>query len=484
MSTLKKQAMHGVKWTSLSTGIKSILQIIQLVILARFLSPEDFGLIAIVMVVIGFSQLFMDIGISNAIIHKQNITDIQLSSLYWLNILSGLVLTVIVFIIAPFIAIFYHEEAIIPLLRLLSLSFFINAIGNQYRVLLRKELKFNILAKVEVLAGIAAFICSVTLAVQGFGAYSLVFATLVNVTILNTILLINGLKSHKPRLVYHYKDIKSFLTFGLYQVGQNSIVYFNNQFDVVLIGKLLGAEALGIYSLTKQLVMRPSQIINPIITGVTFPIMAKVQDDLPRLKSIYLKIINYLASINFPIYILMIILANSLVPLILGKKWIDAVELFQILSVYALVRSTTSPAGALLLSRGRADIGFWWSIGEFSLMPLIIYIGSHWGIVGVSLGLLIFQLIMLLPNWYFIVKKMCFATFVEYFSVQVKPLIAALISVISIYAIIDNSLELSQILKVIIVSGISTSSYFLISLWLNRNFVEEIKSLVVKKVHR
>ena len=158
MQDLKKQAIGGVKWTSLSTGVRSILQLIQLLVLARFLSADDFGLIAIVMVVIGFSQLFMDMGISNAIIHKQNITTEQLSSLYWLNIFSGAVLTIIVYFIAPFVANFYNNAEIIPLLQLLSLSFIINAFANQYRVLLRKELKFNVLAKVEVIAGVGAFI--------------------------------------------------------------------------------------------------------------------------------------------------------------------------------------------------------------------------------------------------------------------------------------------------------------------------------------
>ena len=482
MQNLKQQAIHGVKWTSLSTGIKSILQIVQLIILARYLSADQFGLVAIVMVVIGFSQLFMDMGISNAIIHKQNITDIQLSSLYWLNIFSGFILTVSIFFIAPYVAEFYNEIEIIPLLQLLSLSFLINAVGNQYRVLLRKKLKFNHLAKVEVFANSGAFLCAIYLAIQGYGAYSLVWSTLVNVTLSNIFLLYIGIKFHKPKIVYNHQEIKSFLTFGLYQMGQNSIIYFNNQFDVILIGKILGTEALGIYSLIKQLVMRPSQVINPVITGVAFPIMAKVQNDTYKLKSIYLKIINYLSSINFPIYILMVVLASSLVPLILGKQWIDAIELFQILSIYALFRSTTSPAGALLLARGRADIGFWWSIGEFMLMPLIIYIGSSWGIIGVSIGLLIFQLLMLLPNWYFIVKRMCSASLFEYFFIQFQPLVAAILS-ISIVYIVVNYIELSDTLQILIVSILSSGVYMIISYWLNQSFIEEIKSLMIKKVH-
>lgn len=480
MNGLKKEAITGVKWTSLSTGVKAFLQIFQLIILARFLSAEDFGLVAIVMVVIGFSQLFMDMGISNAIIHKQNITDIQLSSLYWLNILSGAILTIIVFLIAPMVSIFYNEVAIIPLLQLLSFSFLINATGNQYRVLLIKELKFNTLAKIELSAEIGAFICAVVLAVKGFGAYSLVYATLVNVIISNVILLIIGIKTHKPKMVYQHKEIIGFLTFGLYQMGQKSIVYFNNQFDVILIGKLLGTEVLGIYSIIKQLVMRPAQVINLIVAKVTFPIMAKIQDDISRLRSVYLKLINYLSSINFPIYILMVVLGSSLVPVLLGEKWINSIEIFQILSIYILVRSTMHPAGSLLLSRGRADVGFWWSVAELSLMPLIIYISSNWGIVGVSVGLLIFQILMLFPNWYFIVRKMCGANFIEYFYVQLQPLIAAFLSIVITFLLIGNSIE-NYLINIISYTIIFLGFYLVISYWLNKKFASEIKNILFDK---
>ncbi|MEH6383034.1 MAG: MOP flippase family protein [Colwellia sp.] len=477
---LKNQAIDGAKWTLLSTGVRTTLQLIQLLILARFLSAEDFGVVAIVMVVIGFSQLFMDMGISNAIIHKQNITDKQLSSLYWLNILSGLVMSLIVFMSSSFVASFYNEDAIKPLIQLLSLSFFISAIGNQYRILLIKGMNFNTLSKVEVITAIVSFICTVTFAVQGLGAYSLVFGALVNVSISNSLFFMIGIRTHKPKLEYHHEEIKYFLKFGLYQMGQNSIVYFNNQFDIILIGKLLGAEVLGIYSLTKQLVMRPSQVINPVVTKVTFPIMSKIQGDLIRLKFVYLKIINYLSSINFPIYILMFILATELVPFVLGEKWEGSIPIFQVLAIYAMLRSTTNPAGTLLLSRGRADIGFWWSLGEFSLMPLIIYIGSHWGILGVSISLLIFQIMMLLSNWFFIVKKMCEASFVEYFSVQLKPLIAVFFSMLFVYLIMNN-IELNYLIRIVIFSITSLSLYLIVSVWLNRSFIQEIKNLIMKK---
>ncbi len=470
MTDLKKQAIGGVKWTSLSTGVRAILQFVVLLVLARFLSAEDFGLVAIVMVVIGFSQLFMDMGISNAIIHKKVISEIQLSSLYWLNIFSGTIITFIVYVIAPYVAIFYNEKEIIPLLQLLSFSFIINSIGNQYRILLRKELKFDLLAKIEVLSGVASFLCAIILAMNDFGAYSLIFSTLASTISANTILLIIGLKLHKPQFVFNHKEIKDFLTFGLYQMGQNSIVYFNSQFDVILIGKLLGTEALGVYNLTKQLVMRPTQVVNPIIMNVSFPVMAKVQDDINKLKSIYLRILKTLSFIVFPIYIFFFISAPFLIPFLFDEKWNNAIGVFQILSIYALIRAISSPAGSLLLSKGRADIGFYWSLAGFFALPISIYIGSSYNIEGVAFSLLIYQLVFFYFNWFFIVNKMCQAKFYEYLYSMASPLIiSALSALIAVLGLKLIDVNISSVSTLVLIS-IGFISYSSISFYFNKDF--------------
>ena len=164
---LKQKALNGVKWTSISSVIIAMLQLVQVAILTRYLDPSDFGLMAIVSVVIGFSALFMDMGISSAIIHKQDITKAQLSSLYWLNIFAGTILFFIVYFSASMVSEYYDESQIIPLIQLLALTFFISAIGNQYRILNQKNLLFNRLAKVEVISAFISFIVAVVCAANG-----------------------------------------------------------------------------------------------------------------------------------------------------------------------------------------------------------------------------------------------------------------------------------------------------------------------------
>ena len=437
MSNLKYLAVKATKWTTIATLLKTFFQIIQLVILARYLSVESFGLVALVMVVIGFAQIFIDMGISNAIIHKQEVNEIQLSSLYWLNIIFGLILTIVVSSLSPYISSFYSENRLTELIIILSWTFFINSIGNQHRVLLKKNLEFGVVSKIEIFGVFTSFIVSVVLAILGFEAYSLVYATLISSIFLNISFFLFGIKIHKPRFLFNYSEIRYFLNFGLYQMGQNFIVYFNNQFDVIIIGKLLGTESVGAYNLIKQLVMRPSQVISPIVTNVSFPVMAKVQNDNVSIRRIYLKIISYLTTVNFPIYILMIVFAEPLINVLIGKQWVEYATLFQILSCYAIVRLISSPSGSLILVKGRPEIGLWWSIVSFLFTPLAIIIGINWNEVGASFALLLYQFIFLIPNWYFIIYKMCGLSGSKYFTSMLPALISPMISSILVLIIIN-----------------------------------------------
>jgi len=420
---IKQSAISGVKWTSSASIIIGVFQILQVSILARFLSSEDFGLMAIVMVVIGFSKIFSDFGISNAIIHHQENTNEQLSTLYWLNILIGIFLFLIISLASPFISSFYGEPKLVELLIIFSFSFIIQSFGTQFRILLQKELNFNLIAKIEVISAFISLIVAILLAIYNFGVYTLVFASLTN-TIISTVLFIfNGSKLNKPKLIFSFINVKAYLNFGLYQTGQSTLNYFNSQFDILLIGKLLGTEALGIYSIVKQLAMRPAQVINPVLTRVTFPILAKLQNDLVTLKNVYLKTMYYISLINFPIYLIIAVLSEPIVLILFGNDWEEAIPVLQILAIYFMFRSIGNPMGSLVMATGKVNLEFWWNVAMFALFPIAIYIGSYWNIEGIAYSLLFTIVITLIPMWYFIIKKLCKADFFEFFSPLSKILL-------------------------------------------------------------
>lgn len=362
--TLKKQALGGVKWTTASMVIVTALQFAQLSVLARFLDPADFGLMAVMMVVIGFSQAFQDMGISNAIIQRQNITHTQLSSLYWLNIASGAVLSLLVLAISPLVADFYDEPRIKGLMAILSSVFVLVAIGNQYRVLCQKELNFRTMETINVIAATAALGVAITLAVLGFGVLTLVVAMLTQAGLASALFLWVGLRRyHKPSFVYRHSELQGFYGFGLYQMGERSINYISGNADKLLIGKLVGMDATGFYNLAWQLIIFPLSKINPIVNKVAFPVYSKVQNDSTALNRYYSFNVKALSIVTMPLLAFLAFFSQEVVRVVFGEGWSATAELLPALALVGIIKALGNPGGAIILALGRADVGFWWNVG-------------------------------------------------------------------------------------------------------------------------
>ena len=473
--SLKQKAVSGVKWTTFSSVIVAILQIVQLVILARLLEPTVFGLMAITSVVIGFAQAFLDMGISNAIIHKQEVSHTQLSSLYWLNVLSGIVLFLIVSLCAPVVALFYQEAELTNIIILVAMTFLIQPFGQQFIVLWQKELKFNDIAKVDILTKLVALIVSIVFAYYNYGVYALVYGVLAG-TILQTLVFVyKGLREYTISFVFRLSDVREFLSFGLYQMAEKTLNYFNSQIDTLLIGKLLGVETLGVYNIAKQIIMKPIQIINPIVSKVTFPVMAKIQNDTDRLKEIYLKAINLLSSINFPIYLFMLITAPQLVPLMFGEQWVDAIIIVQILSIYGALRSIGNPVGSLLLAKGRADWGFYWNLGLFFYVPIVIYLFSRAGIETLSWGMVGIMASLITPMWYLLVRPLVQAKFWEFHKQIATPAFISMLIGVVISIVLNSLSHLSSFMTLFLTGIIISLGVLILNYLFNKQLIHFLR---------
>lgn len=440
---LKKKAVNGVKWTALSTMINAILQMLQLVFLARYLTPEDFGLVAILTVVVNFSQVFVDFGFSKAIIYKKNITKKQLDTLYWINIIFGILIYSIIYVSSPLIADFYNEGSLEEYLVIISSVLLIQSFGQQYRTLFQKEMKFNILAKIDIIAAIISVISAMILAFTGFGIYALIAPVIIMATIKSCLLIYFGLCNYKPKFNFHLDELDEFLTFGLFTTGNGIVSSLTAQIDIIIIGKLLGSEVLGFYSAAKDLIQRPSQIINPIVIKVAFPAMAKANHDISLVKNMYLKLLNYIASINFPVYILCILLAPEIITIVLGSQWIEITYIFQVLAIWSLIRSVNNPVGALVMAMGKPQYEMYWNTAMLFVIPISTIIGSQWGVEGVAWCNVISILILFIPSWYFLVRKLCGASLKEYVICILSPLLISIFigfTLLSIYSFITDNI--------------------------------------------
>lgn len=413
--SLREDASSGVKWTTLSSLTNTIIQFLLVIVLARLLNPTDFGLVAIVNIVIGFAQLFSDAGISAAIIHHRHVSSEQLSSLYWLNIFSGVILFGILILISPIAALFFDDPRLTKLFYLASLNFLIIPIGQQFQILFQKELDFDSITKIEMSSNLFGAIIALLTAFFNLGAASIIIGQISKVSLSSFLLLKKGIKKHKPQFIFSLSNIKGFIGFGLYQMGQKSLNYFYSRIDQLLIGKLLGPTDLGYYNLAFNLVIQPISRINPIVNRVAFPVYAKIQHDSKKLKSGYFETIKYLTLINFPLLVGIAVVAKSFVLIFYGEKWEPSIILIQILAIVALIRSMGNPVGSLLLAKGRADLGFKWLLTVFSFSPIVIYFSSHYGIMYVALGMMFLQILILLLSYPFLMKPLIGSCIKEYF---------------------------------------------------------------------
>ena len=382
--SLRKRAVSGVKWTATSAAMTTGLRVLQLVVLARLLIPSDFGLIAMITVVIGFAQAVADMGISNAIIHRQDNTPSELSSLYWLNILAGLSIFALVLVSSSLVGRFYGEPRLASLIPWAALVFLVMPLGQQFQVLLQKELRFDQLAKVEMASTGIGTVIAISSAVFAQGVFSLIWGQLAEVSTKTLYFLGSGWAIWRPGLHLRWNDAKAYVAFGLYQMGERCLNYISANADYLIIGRFLGPETLGIYLLAYQLVTMPLARINPILTRVAFPVFAKKQTDNVALRRGYLEMIKLLALIVFPLLIGLITTAPLLVPVVFGVGWSTAIPLIQILAVLGLFKALANPIGSILLTKGRPDIAFKWNASGAVITVLVFGFFVRYGVRGVA----------------------------------------------------------------------------------------------------
>lgn len=414
--SLKKQAIGGVKWSAVSTITIAVVGLLKIAVLARFLDAEDFGLMALVTFVLGFMNLFMDMGLTSAILHKQGITNREYASLYWINIIFSLILFGLISLASPAIAFFYEEPELKVLIPIMAVSIMLSALGKQFKTIEQKHLNFKYIAITDIFGAVFGLGVGLVMAVQGYGVYSLVYAALTQYAISNSIYFIKGIKDRGLIFHFQYQETKFFLKIGMYQVGGQIVNYFNRDLDILLIGKFFGAETLGGYSLAKQLVQRPMQILNPIISKVASPVLSLSQGNNVELKRRFLKLTNIVATANFTAYGFLALFAYPIVFLLYGSEFTDIYVLVQILSAYMFIRSVSSPVGSLVIATGRTDYEFYWNLFVLLIMPISIYIGAQFSVEMVALSILIAMTILLIPAWKLLINRLCGATMLEYLS--------------------------------------------------------------------
>lgn len=412
--SIDNQIKKGLGWTTISTIVIAVVAIVKISVLARYLDKSDFGLMAIVTFVISFMELFNDFGVSIGILHKQEISKNEYHSLYWINLVISIFLFGILAILSPFIAMFYDMPQLKDLLILIGVNLIISGIGRQFKTIEQKELRFNYIAKVDMLGAIISLGFAIYLALSGYGVYSLVYSLIIQFAVVNICYFLNGIK--KIGLSFHFslEETVPFLKIGIYQVGGQVANYFNRDLDVLLIGKFFSPSVLGSYSLAKQLVFRPFQFLNPIILRVASPVLARFQNDINELRRRYLEMLNVISLLNIVVYCLLIIFAPLVISILYGNSFENIILLVRLLSIYMIFRAIGNPVGSLVIATGRTDLDFYWNILLLLIMPMFIYVGSLFDVVGVAISLIVSMLVLYIPAWKVFINKLINVSLYDY----------------------------------------------------------------------
>lgn len=396
--SITKKTIQGVKWVSVSQFVRQIFTIMVSVFLARLLTPKDFGLIAMTVVVTNFINIFKDFGLTYAIIQKKNLTMEQLSTSFWLNVFVGLALAVILLIISPAVALFYNEPKLKLVTMFLSITFFTSSFGIIHSSLLSKEMKFGFLSIIEMAAIVISGALAIAMAFSGFGVWALVAQQVIYSIVF--LIYIWIAVPWRPKFIFQWGSLRELFNFGLNLTGFNFVNYFSRNLDNLIVGKFLGASLLGFYDLAYKLLTLPIQQISTVLGKVMFPALSSVQEDKEAVRRGYLKGTKYISVTSFPLMIGLLVVAPEFVKIIFGPQWQRSIFLVQIFALIGLLQSILTTTGWIYTSQGRTDIMFRWSIfSVFAGIPIFI-IGLKWNIEGVAVAYAIATLLLMYPGFF------------------------------------------------------------------------------------
>jgi PST family polysaccharide transporter len=379
------RALSGLFWTFLGTGAQAALQLLVLVILARLLSPADFGLATAGLVVVGFSTIFSQLGIGPAVVQRLELRPAHLRCAFTLSVLLGLLFGGLIWLAAPAVAAFFRLDDLTPLLRALAFVFPLQGVSMVADSLLQRELRFRWLAAVEVAAVALGYgVVGVAFAALGFGAWALIGACLAQNGLRTVLLLI--LRPHPIRPLLEHRACGELLYFGGGYTAASFSNYLAGQGDNLVVGRWLGAEALGVYGRAYQLMAGPAVLFGNVLDRVLFPAMAQLQRHPEHLAEAYRRGVALIALVMLPASAVLVVLAPELVQVVLGPAWHEVVLPLQILGAGMLFRTGCKISDSLVRATG-AVYGRTWRQTAYALLVLAgAWVGHFWGIPGVAVA--------------------------------------------------------------------------------------------------
>ena len=432
MKDLKEKTIRGGLARLCAQAGNFMMRLGSLMILARLLGPKDFGLVGMVTAFTGVLTLLRDFGLSSAAIQRTNVTEEQISTLFWINIVVGIALALLAVALAPVISAFYREPRLFMVTVVLATGFLFNAAGVQHGALLQRHMRFTTLAIINTVSLIVGSLIAIGGAMAGYGYWALVAMT-VTLPLTNTIgcWLTAG---WIPGMPQRQAGIRSMIRFGGAITLNGLIAYVASNFEKVLLGRYWGVDALGLYGRAYQLIYIPTENLNSAAGEIAFSALSRLQDEPPRLKSYFLKGYSLILAFTIPITMACALFANDMIHVFLGPKWTGAAAIFRLLAPTILVFAIINPLFWLLSSVGLVGRSLKMALVIAPLMIASYVIGLPYGPRGVALAYSIVMVLWVFP----VISWSVYGTVVRFQDILLtitRPLACSLIAAVLAFVV-------------------------------------------------
>jgi PST family polysaccharide transporter len=457
MKDLKEKTIRG-GFAKLGAQVAGLfIRFGSLVVLARLLDPKDFGLVGMVTAVTGIFGLFKDVGLSLVTVQRASITNEQISTLFWINILVGAMLGLLSLAIAPVLVSLYHEPRLFWVAAVLGIAFLFNAAGVQHAAILQRELRFGGLAVIEIVSLLVSSAIGIGMAFSGYGYWALV-GMAISLPIVSTIYTWL-MTAWVPGAPVRDRELSSMIRFGGVVTLNGLVSYFSYNLEKVLLGRFWGAESLGMYGRAYQLCNFPTEGINSTGYAVAFSALSRLQNDPTRFKAYFLKGYSLTVTLTAPISAACALFANDIVAVVLGPKWEDAAQILRLLTPTIMVFALLNPMGWMLNSLGKVERSLNMALVIAPIVMLGYLLGLPYGPVGVAVGYSVTMVGLCMPMIAWAIKG-TIVSFRDIWQAVRSPIISTIIAaaIASCVAIIGGQIP-SPFPRLMIGGGVLTLAY-------------------------
>ena len=480
-ANVKVHTIKSSKASLLGQAIKFGLHILLIAVLARFINPDDYGIFAIVAIYTGLGMAILDGGLSMATIQKDTITHQQVSNLFWFNTITGFFLTVILVLASPFIADYFDEPELIPVLSVIAFVFLLSGSSVQHDAILRRQMRFGDIVKIDLISFLIGSVISISLALNGWGYWALVSSYL-STAFIKTVL---NWKYTKWRPSYLKRNVgtRPLVFFGLKLAGSSFLNFFSLNITPFAIGSIAGASFLGLYNRTFALASIPTTQAFPPLLNVLRPALSRVSDDPVRLRIVGMSLLTKVCMLTTFISSFIFLTADGIILIMLGENWNNAVPILKIVSMTTLLSPVGSLTATILIASGAGGALLIWQFLNVLLLSLTIFTGSLWGAYGVLYSVMIYVIFIHIPVFFFYAAKFQPIRFYDFLRSVYLPLISGILTVVLILSskeIISFDTWISEFIFICISVTILYFT-FLFSANSTRNQLFELRDIIKKK---